>query len=285
MCSFPPRPCARFSYFVPVVYTEVGDGKTHFKGLPGVELQLGLAKSKIPFSTEENDGAFSYHAHTITPPHVAFAFNEFPCGGAPMDQLCFNSMSEHLGRLWKTGEGDLLQPAYLAWSASPKACLIKGALESGAGNSVGSFNALNMCSTNRSFMRRFLPSRASICTGWGIHFPRYGTVINSDQTTASLVIASRIKSLGAEVFKSVPSYPGEIWQMISPQSSACFREGQNVALLRLKNVSELGRLNPSKLKNYLYVRWKPVSCTRDIPYIASTYAWLSILKAACAGLK
>ena len=288
MCGWPiPRPCAHFSYNVPQYYIEVtGSKETFFKGLPGVEVQLGTTTEPIPFTSENDEGAYSYHAHTINVPFAAWGFNQLPCGGAQWDRFCFSSMSEHLGSLWKTGEADLLQPAYLAWSLSPKACLIKGALSSVTGESRPSgYPNVGMCSFDRSWMKRFPPSGAPVCSGWGINFPRYGTVTSSDQTTASLVIASRMRSLGSEVFQSVPANGGEKWQMIYPQSSSCFQEGQNVGLLRMKRVSDMGRLWSGKFKNYLYVVWKRVSCTRDIPWIPATHAWLAALQGACSGLK
>ena len=286
MCGFPPRPCAHFSYSVPQFYIEVtGSRETFFKELPGVQAQLQTNQEILPFDAEEDESAFSYHGHTINVPFAAWAFNQLPCGGAMWDRFCFSSMSEHLGRLWKTGEADMWQPAYLAWSASPKACLIKGALSSATGESRPSgYPNMGSCSFDRSWMKRFPPSSAPVCTGWGINFPRYGTVISSDQTTASLVIASRIKSLGSEVFQSVPSNAGEKWQMIYPQGSSSFREGQNIGILRVNRVNDIGRLWSGKFKNYLYVVWKPVSCTRDIPYIAATHAWLAALQGACSGL-
>ena len=283
MCGFPPRPCARFSYSIPQYFIEVtGSRETFFKELPAAQAQLHLTKEVLPVVAEDDEGAFSYHSHTINVPFAAWVFNELPCGGASWDLFCFSAMSEHLGRLWKTGEADLWQPAFLAWSLSPKACLLKGALTSTTGESRPSnYPSIGACSFDRSWMKRFPPSNAPVCTGWGVHFPRYMTVNTSDQTTASLVIASRIKSLGSEVFQSVPSHEGETWQMLYPQSSSCFKEGQNIGLLRLKRVNEIGRFSSGKIKNYLYVVWKPVSCTKDAYWVPGTYAWLAALEGAC----
>ena len=288
MCGLPPRPCARFNYHVPQYFIEVTDGGTFFKELPPVKLQLQSTKGGLPIATEEDEGTFSYHAHVISVPFAAWVFNELPCGGALWDKFCFLAMSEHLGRLWKTGEGDLWQPAFLAWGTSPKACLLKGAVEgirsgSKMNHSLPANSHLGLCSLDRSWLKRFPPSKAPVCSGWGIHFPRYATVNTSDATTASLVIASRIKSLGAEVFRSIPSYGDEKWQMIYPKSSSCFQEGQNIGRLRLKGVNEMGRLS-GKIKNYLYVIWKPVNCTRDAVWVPATHAWLAALKGVCLGL-
>jgi hypothetical protein len=285
MCGFPPRPCMHFSYLVPQYYTEVtGTKQTFFKDLPPAQSQLQATEGFLPIAVEDDEGAFSYHGRTINVPFAAMTFNELPCGGAMWDRFCFSSMSEHLGRLWKTGEADLLQPAFMAWSLSPKACLIKGALSGATGESRPSgYPNIGMCSVDRSMVTIFPPSSAPVCSAWGINFPRTGTVTSSDQTTASLVIASRMKSLGSEVFQSVPSNAGEKMQMIFPQSSSCFSEGQNIGLLRLKRVNEMGRLWSGKSRNYLYATWKRVSCTRDIPWAYFTKMWLGVLEGACSG--
>lgn len=290
MCGWPiPRPCVHFSYYVPQYFIEVVSNpkESFFHGLPGVAAQLATTKEVIPFGAEGDDGSYSFHAHTINVPFTMWAFGGMPCGGALWDNMCFTSMSEHLGSNWKTGMADSLQPAWLAWSMAPKACLIKGAVTSATGSSrpTGYPSHAGMCSVDRSWLKKYPPSNQPVCNGWGINFPRYGTVTNSDQTTASLQIASRIRSLGSEIFQSVPTFADEKWQMIYPQSSSCFREGQNVGILRAKRVSEIGRLWSGKIKNYLYVVWKRVGCTRDIPAIASTHAWLAAIQAACRGLK
>ena len=129
-CGFPPRPCIHFKYNIPMYFIEVTETKeTFFKELPLVQSQLQLTKGTLPLVTEEDEGGYSYHGHTINVPFVGSVFNALPCHGAPLEQLCFSAMSEHLGRLWRTGEADLWQPSFLAWSASPKACLLKGAVE------------------------------------------------------------------------------------------------------------------------------------------------------------
>ena len=153
----------------------------------------------------------------------------------------------------------------------------------GGGKDTSSHN-IGLCSFDRSFVKRFPPSQAPVCTGWGIHFPRYATVNTSDQTTASLVIASRIKSLGTEVFLSVPRHTRERWQMIYPQSSLCFQEGQNIGQLRIqKGLSEWGRLS-GRIRNYLYVIWKPVNCTKDAHWLATTETLLAALEGTCQSI-
>ena len=70
--------------------------------------------------------------------------------------------------------------------------------------------------------------------------------------------------------------------MIYPQSSSCFREGQNIGLLEtIKNARETGRLTSGKLKGYLYVVWSKVSCCRDFAELPVYYALLEALPAAC----
>ena len=50
-----------------------------------------------------------------------------------------------------------------------------------------------------------------------------------------------------------------------------------------QNVRELGRLTSGKLNGHLFVVWKPVSCTRDIPYITSAAAAIAAMKPMCVG--
>ena len=284
-----PRPCVHFSYYVPQYFIEVSSNpkESLFSLLPGVMTQLVLSKSFLPFGAEDDGGAYSFHAHTINVPFTMMGFAGMPCGGMQMDNMCFTAMSEHLGMNWKTGLGDAWQPQWLAWGLAPKACLMKGAITSALGGSRATGYPAHsaMCSFDRSWITKYPPSNQAVCNGWGIIFPRYGTVINSDQTTASLVIASRIRSLGSEVFQSLPTSSDEKWQMIYPSASACFREGENVGILRAKAVNESGRIWNGKIKNYLYVVWKRVHCIRDVPFLATTYAWKSILQSACRGNK
>ncbi len=99
------------------------------------------------------------------------------------------------------------------------------------------------------------------------------------------MVASRLKSLGAEVFHATPSSPDELWQMISPQSSSCFREGQNVGILdTIKNVRELGRLTSGKLSGHLFTVWSKVSCCRDLAEIPAAYAALEVMGLVCKGI-
>ena len=290
MCGYPvPRPCVHLSYYVPQYFIEVVDQakESFFFALPGVATQLATSKEILPFGAQDDEGAYSFHARTINVPFTLMGFAGMPCGGFLWDNMCFTSMSEHLGDNWRTGLGDQYQPQWMAWALAPKACLIKGAVTSamGGGRSTGYPAHGGLCSVDRSWMRKYPPSNQSVCNGWGIVFPRYGTVTSSDQVTASLMVASRMRSLGSEVFQSVPTFSDEKWQMIYPQASSCFREGQNVGILRLKRVNEMGRLWTGKIKNYLYVVWRRVRCTRDLPFYASARAWPSLLQGACGGLE
>jgi len=106
-------------------------------------------------------------------------------------------MSEHLGMNWKTGQADLKQPAFMAWSLAPKACLIKGAITSTTGG--GEFVAGNegACSYPMSWLKMNPPSTHSVCNGWGLHFPRTGSYDGTSQVAGALTIAARIKSLSS----------------------------------------------------------------------------------------
>ena len=162
MCGWPiPRPCAIVSYYVPQTFIEVVSNakESYFYKLPGTALQLATEEDIIPYGAEDDSGSFSFHAHTLSIPFTMMIFGYLPCGGTRIDKFCFGSMSEHLGDLWKTGSADKLQPAFLAWSVAPNLCLIKGAAMSLTGNLRGShYPNLNMCSFDRSWVRKFPPS-------------------------------------------------------------------------------------------------------------------------------
>ena len=288
VCGWPfPRPCVRFSYYVPRYFIEVVKNakETYFHGLPGVAAQNAAVASEPPMGVDDDLGSYSGHAHVIRVPFSSIAFGGLPCGGALQDLFCFTAMSEHLGASWKTGTPDMWHPHYLAWSAAPKACLLKGAATSATGNIVGAAGSdASSCSFTRAWLPRYPPSTYPVCTGWGIHFPRTGTVTSSDTTTASLMLASRIKSLATEVFQGFQGPADEKWQMVFPQVSAGFREGQNTAILRVKAVSELGRLR-GRPNNFLYAVWQRVSCKQDMPWVVSSEIWLQGIKLACEGLQ
>jgi len=284
--GIPPRPCARISYYVPQTFVEVmPDPKSsHFGALPGAAVQLGtLGAMKIPYGAEADDDTQSFHAHTIAVPFTAIPFSLLTCGGFRIDKFCFDGMSEHLGENWTTGHGDLLQPQFLAWSLSPKACLLKGAATSLSGESGGApLPGGPTCSIPMGFLPKYPPSSHAACNGWGTFFPRTGVYNGGSQTVGALMVASRIKSLSSEVFHGTPSSPDEVWQMIYPQSSSCFREGQNVGLLEtIKNVRETSRLKSGELKGYLFVVWSKVSCCQDIPVAAEARLAVEAIIASC----
>lgn len=286
--GIPPRPCARMSYYVPQTFIEVmPDPKSsYFGSLPGAAVQLETVSGKLPFGIEADTDSQSFHAHTIAVPLAMIPFSLLPCGGARLERFCFDGMSEHLGSNWSTGKGDLLQPKFLAWSLSPKACLLKGAIDSAMGGSETMASPGGpTCSVPLPFLPTFPPSSHEACNGWGLFYPRCGTYTGPSQTMGALMIGSRIKSLSTEVFHSTPASPDEKWQMISPQSSSCFREGQNVGLLEtVKNVRELGRITSGKLKGYLFVVWSKVSCCQDLAEVPAAYIAIEAMMAACKGL-
>ena len=283
----PPWPCAHVNYNLPKYFIEVVNQpkQSLFSALPGVATQMAAVTDILPFAAEDDSGAYSYHAHALHVPFTQWAFSGMPCGGGLPDLFCFSAASEHLGSNWRTGAADLKQPQVLAWALSPKACMLKGAAVSTTGDwgvTGGGLSA--MCSSSLAAALPFYPpTDAPVCTGWGQHLPRSGTVTSSDQTTASLVIASRIKSIGSDVFHSIASNHSDKWQMIYPQTSSSFKEGQNIALLRLKQVNEIGRLR-GRLNKYLYAIWQQSSCTVEAPRGAMAHAWLAGVKAACGGM-
>lgn len=288
MCGFPPRPCAQISYYVPKTFIEVmpNPRSSYFDKLPGAALQLSnLSKLSLPFGAESDDDTQSFQAHTLSVPFVSVSFGLMSCGGTPIERTCFEGMSEHLGQHWSSGSADLTQPLFLAWSAAPKVCLMKGALTSAAPPpepTAGS--AAASCSVSLNEVKIFPPSSHAACNGWGTFYPRNGIYHGPSQTAGSLMVASRIKSISSEVFQSTPSSIDEMWQMISPQSSSCFREGQNVGMLEgIKNVREAGRLLNGKLSGYLYVIWHKVSCCKDLVEVPVARAAIGAMQSACQG--
>lgn len=293
LCGWPvPRPCARISYWVPETFVEVhpNPGETYFKDLPGARFQLSTIKNVVPFGVEADLDTQSYHSHVLSVPLTTIPFSLLPCGGARLPKMCFDAMSEHVGNHWATGQGDLLQPLFLAWSASPKACLMAGALSSATGGSGTRMRVPDspMCSVPLPSIAKYLtyqPSTHPACNGWGTFYPRYGTYSGPASLTGSLMIASRMRSLATEVFRSTPSNPDEKWQMITPQSSSCFREGQNMGVLELgKSVQEIGRLRGGGTKGHLFVLWKQVSCKQEWPAVPAFYAAIEAMSAVCRGL-
>jgi len=259
--------------------------ETFFSAMPGAALQLHTLQSGAPYGVESDDDTQAFQAHSSAVPLISIASNLLPCGGGFRDKLCFDGMSEHLGDLWREGSGDSWQPNFLAWTVSPKACLLKGAATSIMGGSDGPPAGEGpTCSMPMKWLRKFPPSQHSACNGWGLFYPRSGTITGPSNTIGALMVASRIKSLSTEVFHSEGSSLDEIWQMLSPQSSSCFREGQNLGILELgKNVTELGRLR-GKRNGYLFSVWKKVTCCRDLAQVPAAYATLQVLKTTCSAM-
>lgn len=279
----PPWPCAHVSYNLPIYFIEVVNhpGETMFGGLPFVKWQMSGERG-LPFATEDDNGSFSFHAHAIRVPFTQWAFAIMPCGNGLPDLFCFGAASEHLGSHWKTGKPDMKQPHFLAWGLKPKACLAKGALVSATGQwgiTGGGLGAY--CSNSwHGKLSWYPPTDAPICTGWGVHFPRTGIATSSDQTTASLLVASRIKSIGGDVFRTISGSVSDKWQMIHPHSTSCFKEGQNIALLRAKGLNEISRLS-GKPDKYLYAIWQKSRCTVDAFTGTLSHLWLKAVKAMC----
>lgn len=287
-CGWPPHPCASISYYVPQSFIEVWPEPrtSYFSAIPGAGLQLAKIIPR-PYGAEGDEDTQSFQARTIAVPLAGLVFQTMPAGGTRNEKMCFDGMSEHFGSHWDTGKGDNLQPAFLAWGASPKACLLKGAATSISGDGGSGFSGDSaVCSFPVPKIEIFPPSSHPVCNGWGVFFPRYGTYAGPASMTGALMIASRIKSLSSEVLKTMPSGPDEKWQMVYPQSSSCFREGQNVGLLEtIKNARETMRLANGKMKGYLFVVWKRTWTCKELPTALQAKAAALAIPAACGGMK
>ena len=289
MCGFPPRPCAQFTYFVPETFVEVfPDAKSSYFGdLPGAAAQLESMGSGPHYGAEADNDTHSFQAHALTVPLNMIPFETLPCGASQIERTCFNAMSEHLGDRWKDGAGDSWQPKFLAWGLSPKACLLRGAAASITGELMASIPmpATPACSVPLGFIPKYPPSEHEACTGWGAFYPRSGVYNGVSQTAGALMIAARMKSLGSELFHSVPSTIQEKWQMITPEASSCFKEGQNVAALEtFLNAREEKRLVTHQMSGFLFSVWNQVSCCRDLAEIPTAYAAIAAFDLVCQGV-
>lgn len=278
------RPCARLSYYIPQSFIEVfhEPKRTFFNGLPGAEIQLKTLKvPSAPFGVVGSDSTHSYHSHTLGIP-LGFISNFLACGGARWEKTCFDGMSEHIGSNWNTGLADKYQPKFMAWALAPKACLLKGAATSVVGKEFVIGNE-GGCSFSLNWLKAYPPSSHSMCNGWGAFYPRTGIYHGESQTAGALMIASRMKSISEEVFRSMPSTYDEKWQMITPNSSSCFNEGQNLGLLEspIKRVIEHGRITRGKTRGYLFATWKRVSCCTDFHNLPAFYATIAAIKGMC----
>ena len=300
--GIPPRPCARISYYVPQTFIEVmpNAGETHFKSLPGIIAQLKTI-TKDSFGMRHDSSTHSYHAHTLSVPFASIPYDLLSCGGTREDKYCFDAMSEHTGKHWRTGHGDLAQPRFLAWSLTPKACLLKGAASPLSGvlpdmpsvsnhrksegvlpHSLSGPSSSSMCSVPLPLTKYLPQSGHAMCTAWGLFFPRSGTYHGVSGLTAALMIGARLRSIATEVFRSTPTNSDEKWQQISPQSSSCFRESENIASIEnINNTRELGRLSGGWIKGHLFTVWKRVSCCKDFSDIAQMKLNLKLIKTAC----
>ena len=288
--GFPfPRPCVKLEYYVPQSFIEVHpEPKTsYFEDLPAAKVQLeAIDDTAIPYGAVRDHGSYSYHAHSIGV-QLSSIFGLLACGGARPEKTCFEGMSEHLGENWNTGAPDLWQPIFKAWAKKPKACLVAGAARSMVGGPSVSATHEGGCSVPMDWLKKYPPSTHHQCDGWGLHFPRTGTVQGSNETAAAMMIASRIKSLSSEVFRTAPTTSEEKWQMILPASSnSCFKEGQNMSLLEFpKNINESGRITSGELKGHLFATWKKVSCCVDYFRLPDFYLALASIKTICKGIK
>jgi hypothetical protein len=286
VCGYPPHPCSLISYYVPQTFIEVWPEakQSYFTLVPGAATQLAKVIPR-PFGAEGDDDTQSFQARAIAVPLTSLVFNLMPSGGARNEKMCFDGMSEDFGDQWNTGKGDLFQPLFLAWSAAPKACLLMGAATSftGTGGSGISPDSA-VCSFPVPSVGMLQPSSHPACNGWGTFYPRYGTYTGPASMAGALMIASRIKSLSSEVLHSMPSGPDEKWQMVYPQASSCFREGQNLGLLETaKSARETMRLANGKLKGYLFVVWNHTTACKELPLAAQAKAAALAIPAACGG--
>ena len=285
MCGFPPRPCAHFSYYLPQTFVEVwpNSKQSFFSDMPGAGAQLTAhVGSSIPFGADDEMGSYAFQAHAISVPLAMETLSVLPCGGTRLEKPCFDLMSEDLGSNWSTGSADLLQPKFLAWGLVPKVCLLKGAASGVTGGVDVSIGADGGgCSYPLSVLPKYPPSTREACNGWGLFYPRSGVYEGASRSSAALMIASRLKSLGIEVAHTIPGDLDETWQMLYPQSSSCFKEGDNPGFLEsVKGVREEQRIL-GKTNGYLFVVWKRVSCCQDLPQVATTQAAIHALPAAC----
>lgn len=283
MCGVPPHPCASISYFVPQSFLETttGTGLSHFSDFPGAASQLASIP-KMPFGAVDDEDAQAFQARSIAVPYASVVLAGLPCGGTRSPKFCFDAMSEHFGKHWNTGSGDLTQPAFLAWKLSPKACLLKGAI----GATSTSFASDSMMCSVPLTSPIFPPSQMPVCTPWGVMFPRYGTITGGSEIIGALAVAARIKSLAVEVLHSMPSSPDEKWQLISPNASMCFREFEHVPSLEaLKLVNNRDRTMGRDLNGNLVATWKRVSCVKELAEVPFYVAELALLQSVCQGSK
>jgi hypothetical protein len=258
-------------------------GETFFSALPAARGQLSaLPAAAVPYGAEADNDTQSFQAHTLAIPLASTVMSQLPCSSSFNDTTCFEAMSEHLGTNWTTGAADQYQPNFLAWMAAPKPCLLVGAATSISGGVGGSFGGGNASCSVANAMQRYPPSAHFACNGWGVFYPRTGVYNGVSQTAGALMVAARLKSIASEVFQSTKSSSGEKWQMILPQASGCFREGENVLPLEtFRRATEIGRLSGGPTKGHLFAIWQSVSCCKEMSEIPTSQAVLAAIQAAC----
>ena len=301
VCGFPPRPCLTISYYVPKYFVEVlqTPGSTFFGKYPEAIPQLQTISSLDSAGVDSDDSHF-YQAHIIPVPllrEVLEMSKILPCGGSGTKMGCFRAMSEHLGGDWTRGEKDSLQPSFKMWSlagnAGIKACLVKGAIDSfsTAADSVKSAVPFSMdedqplaCSNpGFSVPPIYPPSRHGACNGWGVFYPRVGVYDGVNHVLGALQVAARLRSLASDVYKTMSEDQDEYWQIIKPQTSSCFREGE--AGLKQLEFHERGRLPFNYSGGYLFAVWQKASCCADVHEFPKVIATVELaLKAACLGV-
>lgn len=233
----------------------------------------------------EQMGSYFFHARVIQAPLSYTAYQGMACGGSKMEKMCFDAMSEHI-ESWKTGIADLMQPSFLAWKAAIPACFKKGMVNAAATGDVltGFSQGSQSCGFPLAGLKMFPPTTADICGGWGVLMPRTGFVESSSSMGAALLAAKRIKSIAAEVYKTMPSSPDEKWSLVYPNSSSCFREGKSLGEVEvIKGANEMGRLSGKDHQSYLFAIWRRVSCCKDVQFIATTEAAKVALVSMCQG--
>lgn len=289
-CGFPPHPCTSHTYYVPTSYIEVTSRPKHsfFNDLPGASSQLKALKDDwFSSGSVEMDNRF-YQARVLPVPFANTVYSGMPCATNSVDRPCFEAMSEHISTQWKTGSGDANDPQFKLWAVSPKACLIKGAaMAASTGNvSNGTPAGGGSCGFEMPATTTFPPVTGDICGGWGTLLPRTGFVESNSSVGGALLAAERIRSIASEVYHSTAIDPDEKWQMIFPQSSSCFHEGQAVGKLEtLNGVNEIGRLTKLDHDSWLFVVWKRVSCCSESTNIPQAEFAKKAMKAMCQGLE
>lgn len=289
-CGFPPHPCTFHTYYVPVSFIEVTSRprQSFFSDLPIAASQLSSLKEQWYSSgSVEMDNRF-YHARVIPVPFVNTVYSAMPCGTNAVDRLCFEAMSEHISTQWKTGSGDVNDPQFKLWSLSPKACYIAGAASAATTGRLNKGTPIGggTCSYPVPRSTVFPQVTSEICGGWGVLLPRTGFVESNSSVGGALLAAERIRSVANEVYHSTPINADEKWQMIFPQSSTCFHEGQSVGKLEtLNGVNEIGRMTKLNHDSWLFVVWKRVSCCSESTSIPQAEFAKAAMKAMCQGLE